>query len=363
MRKLLILACLLCFLTINVCAEDLMTQQAEAYGVEKLEDELPEEVERILEDTELHAAAGFLSGLQDMLTEAFETSETVIRSSFRSMLRILCVAILCRTISCADASHLDFAVSAAGTMAVTLCCVTDLRNLIGLGISCMDELVSFSGILMPVMAAAAAGSGAVTGATAMQSISVLFFHLLIRISNGVLLPMVYGGLTLSVIDSLMQGGKLKGLRDLIHWVIKTCLKYMTYAFLGIVSLSGMVTGAADAAALHAAKAAISMAVPVVGGMVSGVADTVLSNASLLKSSIGIYGVLALLGIFIFPFIKMGISYLVFRLTAALCAVVEPKLCGLLEAISKSMGYFMAMVGCGVMMSVLSCFSLMRISHI
>ena len=102
-----------------------------------------------------------------------------------------------------------------------------------------------------------------------------------------------------------------------------------------------------------------MAVPVVGSMVSGAADTILSNAAWLKSSIGIYGVLALVGIFLFPFIKMGISYLSFRLTTAVCAVVESKLSSILEAVSQSMGYLMAMTATGLLMGRLSCFCLMR----
>ncbi len=359
MRKPVILLIILIILTTTICAEDLLSQQADAYGMEELEDSLPAEVERMLEDTADETGKGFFETLQKMLLEAVENGASILRSSVGSMIRILCIAILCKVMSCVEVPHMELIVSVTGTMAVTLCCVSDLRNMIGLGVSSMDELVNFSGILIPVMSAAAIGSGALNGAAAIQSIAVFFFHLLIRVCNGILLPMVYAGLALSVVDSVMGSARLKGFRDLITWMIKTGLKYITYAFTGIISLSGMVAGTADAAALKAAKAAISTAVPVVGGMVSGVADTVLSNAAWLKSSIGIYGVLALLGIFLFPFVKMGISYLSFRLTAALCAVMETKLGGLLEAISQSMGYIMAMAGCGLLMSILSCFCLMR----
>lgn len=359
MRKAIILLVLLIFLTSTVYAEELLTRQAEAYGTDKLEGNIPTEVERILDDTEDGNIATFFSTLQKILVNAIENGETVLRASVRSIIRILCIAILCRVMSCVEAPHIDLIVSAAGTMAVTLCCVTDLRNMIGLGISSMDELITFTGTLMPVMAAAAIGSGAVNGAAAIQSVAVFFIHLLIRVCNGVLLPLVYAGLALSVVDSVTNSSRLKGFRELINWLIKTGLKYVTYAFTGIISLSGMVAGTADAAALKAAKAAISTAVPVVGSMISGVADTVLSNAAWLKNSVGIYGVLALLGIFMFPFIKMGISYVSFRLTTALCGVLETKLGVLLEAISQSMGYIMAMVGSGLLMSIISCFCLMR----
>ena len=359
MRKPIILLVFLFFLTSTVYAEELISRQANAYGMDELVDSLPSEVERMLDDAKGENGTEFFSTLQKMLLEAVENGETMLRASVRSMIRVLCIAILCRVMSCVEAPHMELVVSVAGTMAVSLCCVSDLRNMIGLGISSMDELVSFSGILMPVMAAAAIGSGAVNGAAAIQSVAVFFFHLLIRICNGVLLPLVYAGLALSVVDSVINSSRLKGFRDLINWLIKTGLKYVTYGFTGIISLSGMVAGTADAVALKAAKAAISTAVPVVGSMISGAADTVLSNAAWLKSSIGIYGVLALLGLFMFPFIKMGISYLTFRLTAALCAIMETKLGGLLEAISQSMGYIMAMAGCSLLMSILSCFCLMR----
>ncbi len=363
MRKPIILFVLLFFLTITVSADDLMSRQAAAYGMNELDRNLPGDVKDILEDTKGDTGTQFFAALQKMLSEALENGDMLIRSAVKSMIRILCIAVLCRMLSCVEAPHMDLVVSVAGTLAVTLCCVSDLRNMIGLGISSMDELVGFSGMLMPVMAAAAVGAGAVNGAAAIQGVAVFFFHLLIRICNGILLPLVYAGLALSVVDSVLNSSKLKGFRDLIKWMIKTGLKYVTYAFMGIISLSGMVAGTADTVALKAAKAAISTAVPVVGSMISGAAETVLSNAAWLKSSIGIYGVLALLGIFIFPFIKMGVSYLSFRLTAALCAILETKLGGLLEEISQSMGYIMAMVGCGLLMSILSCFCLMRTAQL
>lgn len=359
MRKLILLLVLACLLSTSVYAEDLLSQQAEAYGANELEREIPNEVKNLLNETKDDTGTRFIAVLRNLFAAAIKNGESAMEITVKNMLRILCIATLCRIMSCVDLPHMEIAVSVTGTIGVTLCCVSDLRNLIGLGLSSMNELVSFSGILMPVMAAAAAGSGSVNSAIAIQSIAVFFFHLLIRLCNSVLLPLVYAGLGMSVVDSVLQSNKLKGFRDLINWMIKTGLKYMTYAFSGIVSLSGLVAGTADAAAVKAAKSAISMAVPVVGSMVSGAADTILSNAAWLKSSIGIYGVLALLGIFLFPFIKMGISYLSFRLTTAVCAVVESKLSSILEAVSQSMGYLMAMTATGLLMGLLSCFCLMR----
>jgi len=160
-----------------------------------------------------------------------------------------------------------------------------------------------------------------------------------------------------------MNNSLKKIREFVGWCIEKGLKAVTYLFVGFLSITGMLTSSADTAALKAAKATISGAVPVVGGIISGAADTVFSSAVFLKNSIGTFGMLAIFATFIIPFFNMGISYLMFKISAALGGLFGSGLSSLLEAIGTVMGYLLAMVACCVLISVLSCGYLVKTVHI
>ena len=88
--------------------------------------------------------------------------------------------------------------------------------------------------------------------------------------------------------------------------------------------------------LKTAKLAVSGAVPVVGGVISDATETMLSGAALLRSSIGIFGMLCVAAICFVPFVRAGASYLCYKAGAA---VLSP-LC------SDGMKRFLENVGTG-----------------
>ena len=84
------------------------------------------------------------------------------------------------------------------------------------------------------------------------------------------------------------------------------------AFTLYLTLTGAVSGAADQAAVRAAKAVLSGTVPVVGGILSDAAETLLAGAGVLRGGIGIFGTLGVLAICAYPFLHLGIQYLLYR---------------------------------------------------
>ena len=83
---------------------------------------------------------------------------------------------------------------------------------------------------------------------------------------------------------------------------------MMYLFTGFMAVSGLLSGHVDATALKAAKVTVSGMVPVVGGIISDAAETVLYSAGLLKGAVGTFGMLAVFAVFASPFLKMGLHY-------------------------------------------------------
>ncbi len=348
MRRILTLLLLLLSITISVKAVDLSD----------LERAVPRQAEAYL-DGSAADQRDFLDGIAEIVSGTLQQSTAVLRGSAAVILKVLLIVVLCRLVEHAEGDTVSRTASMTGALAITACCVSDLRGLIGLGKTTMNQISSFSTLLMPVMASAAAASGSVTGAGVMYTIVTLFSNFLIRLSDNLLIPVIYGYLALGLVDCALQETRLAKLRELLAWCIKNGLKLMMYLFTGFLAVTGILSGNADAAALKAAKVTISGMVPVVGGIISDAAETVLASGGVLKSAVGTFGMLAILAVFAMPFFRMGINYLAFKLTTALSGVLGSKLGVLLDAVTDAMGFLLAMTGSSVLMCLIACCCFMK----
>jgi len=137
-----------------------------------------------------------------------------------------------------------------------------------------------------------------------------------------ILPVMYLFLGLAIANAATGIALLGKLRDFCKWLMTWVLKSALYVFTGFLSVTGVVSGATDAAAMKAAKIAISGAVPVVGGILSDASEAVLVGAGILKNSAGIYGLLTVSTLFLVPFFQIGSQYLLLKATGSLCASLD-----------------------------------------
>ena len=140
------------------------------------------------------------------------------------------------------------------------------------------------------------------------------------------------------------------------WTLKTIL----YIFTGYITITGVISGTTDAAALKAAKLTISSVVPVVGGILSDASETILVSAATVKNAVGIYGFFAILAIWIGPFLKIGCHYLMLKGLGAICGIFSGKnTAGLVDSFSVAMGHVLAMTGSVCLMLLVSTICFMK----
>lgn len=97
--------------------------------------------------------------------------------------------------------------------------------------------------------------------------------------------------------------------------------------------------------MRVTKTAISGMIPVVGGIIAEASETVLAGAGLLKGAIGVFGLLGVLALCAYPFLQLGIQYLLYKLTAFLASVIgDTELCGLIGGLGGAFGLILGMVG-------------------
>ena len=113
------------------------------------------------------------------------------------------------------------------------------------------------------------------------------------------------------------------------------------------------------AAVKAAKLTISSTVPVVGSMIADASETLLVSAGLIRSGVGIFGMLGVLAVSIGPFLETGLGYLTMKCTAALSASVgEKQLSSLISALAGAMGLITALTGVCTVLVLISCVAFM-----
>ena len=87
-------------------------------------------------------------------------------------------------------------------------------------------------------------------------------------------------------------------------------------------------------------------------------NAILVSAGIMKNAAGIYGMLALIAVWIGPFLEIGVQYLLLKLTTAVCSFFGTKAqVKLIQDFSGAMGMLLAMTGtvCLILMISTICF--------
>lgn len=246
----------------------------------------------------------------------------------------------------------------AGTLAVALLLLSTTKSMVHLGAETVTQLSEYGKLLLPVMTTAMAAQGGLTSSTALYTATAIFDSLL---SNGItrlLIPLVYLFLALSVSSCMVPEEILKKLRDFAKWLMSWGLKILLYVFTGYISITGVVSGTADASLVKATKITMSGMVPVVGGILADASEAVVIGAGMMKNAVGVYGMLAVAAIWIEPFLQIGLQYLLLKVTAALCSVFGVKqVAELIQSFSTAMGLLLGMTGavCILLLVSVLCF--------
>ena len=362
-RKIAFLAVMLMMLSLSVSAQDVTARYAEAYGAQTVEDSLDSETRSLLGDIDSLEEADFPKDIFAILKQAISKNGQVFADAASSMVRLLLIVVLCQVVDAVVEEKGRRVVTLTGALAIMSCCVSDVRAVIEMGRSTVSEVADLSTVLLPVMVSAATASGSLSGSAAVYTLTTAFSGVLIRFTDNVLIPAVYAYLALALADAASGQARTKKLRELIGWMIEKGLKTVVYIFTGFLSVTGLLTGAADSAVLKATKSAVSGAIPVIGSIISGAADTVFSGAVLLKNAIGTFGMLSVFAIFIVPFLFIGSCYIMLKISAAISGIFDSAHSSLLEAISAAMGYILAMTASSALMALLSCCFFVKVVHI
>ena len=95
-------------------------------------------------------------------------------------------------------------------------------------------------------------------------------------------------------------------------------------------------------------------VPVVGSILADASESLLAGAGLIRSSAGLFGMLAVFAMAAGVFLRLGAFYLALKITGAIGAdAVCKQHAALISNLSSAMGYMLAIAGSTLWMSIVS----------
>lgn len=342
---------------------------APAYGAEipeEITDAMPDSAKELLEDTDkVENFTSLGDGLSGLWERTCKLLAVTVQDSLGGVVLIMSAILLCSLaedcFGAAGGGRMLDPVPLVGTMVILLAVGSNMKSLMGLGEQTIEELDIFSKALLPTLSAAAAAGGYAVSASVRQVATVFFSDLLISLIRSLLLPLVWVFVALSAADAILPAGRLSGIAQGLHKAATWLLSGSLLLFTGYLSLSGAFASSADSLTLRMARSAIGTAIPVVGGIISDAADTILAGAGVLRQSVGIVGTLTILATCILPFLKLGVQYLLLKLSAFFAAAVAPEpLVKLLHALSSAFGLVLGMTGATAAMLLISVASSVKV---
>ena len=176
--------------------------------------------------------------------------------------------------------------------AVAITVFASSAGVISQGMSAVETTSDFMLALIPVLAGIITAAGNPTLALTYGSFAMAAAQAAAQTAGNIIMPLCGAFSAFGVSASLSPELKLIKLADMIKKLTIGVLSFIAAAFSAVLGLKSLLAGSADTLASKGIKLALSSAVPIVGGALSDAYSSIIGSVSLLKSTVGVFGVIA-----------------------------------------------------------------------
>lgn len=360
MKRLIFIVIISAFLAQHCYADYIPDAMYTETEITKAKDTLPHEIRELLEIYNIRNGQGIEESVDALKTYCVGVIQSAIHDLLQPIVSILAMIILCNFLEpLFNGKH--YVLHLFSCIEILYISLSNSKAFFTEAVSAVHSLYDFSTVLLPCLAATSVAAGATVSAGVKYTASALFMNLLLNFSNTVLIPLLSIYL-MAVIGSCMFDQKLlSSLAEFIHWGCKSILTISTIAFTTYLNIAGLISGASDMFAMRITKTAISSVLPVVGNIISGASTTLIAGAAILRNSIGVFGLLSVIGILIVPFIHLSLSYFEYVLMYHLSNFFPScRFSKLIQGVASAYGMLLGVIGTGFIMIFMTFISFMQV---
>ncbi len=207
------------------------------------------------------------------------------------------------------------------TAILCLIIISPLKSIVDSVIGCITSGGVFMYSFLPVFASLMVTSSPTTSAVSYTSSTYFFTQLSMFISNSLITPATIFYFVMSITSSIAENmfkDLLASLKKGITWL----MSFITTIFTAITSIQSLITSAADSVAIRTGKFIFGTSIPVVGGYVSEVLNTVIGSVSVMRSGVGLFAIIVILILFVPIIIELVAWKISVRLTLVVSTGIE-----------------------------------------
>lgn len=334
----------LSFVLVVLCGTTVFAENYNIDGVNEVENSLPDDVKDILDNYDI--SPNSTDWINSSLNEGvFSHISNFIKTGIKSPIKALGTSMaIVVTVAAISALSSDSEIS---QNAVFLCglslivfLVVNIYSTVSAAASAIKGSATFMLSFVPMYAGIIAVSGGVATSAGMSSLLLVACEVSSTLAAYIIVPLMSGYLALSVSTSASPLIKSNSVGDSVKKIALWVLSFITTMFLGVLGVQTAVNATADSLALRTSKFIIGTAVPVAGPALSEAVATVSTSMQLLKSTAGIYGVIALL-LLLLPIV---IELFLWRVSMMLLGIVSEILdTGRVTSIFKAIDSMLALL--------------------
>ncbi len=355
MRKYLLIILILCALlpTFSVKAdenEDVLGAPNMSGVIEALPEEfrdiLPEGSENILNSPE---KIGELFSTEYVFSFSKGLFKSAFSSALKTFLIIASVSIVTAVLSLVGSSFSQDSGamrvwSLAGALAVGSATYFLVRSQLENVVAFSKNISDFMKALSGVMAGVSLSAGEVTSSAASTLWVFSLSGTVEEISSKLLLPIMQISFSATLMTNVMQGVNISRFVQMIRNIFLSMLVFFMTVFSVILSFQSIVSHSSDTLAMRGMRYMISHSVPVIGGLVSESARTMATSISLVKDTVGFFGVFLVLLLTLYPLISLIAARYALRLAGAFSSIIcEDKSTLFLDETLKMLDFLVAIV--------------------
>ena len=187
----------------------------------------------------------------------------------------------------------------------------------------MGLLIDGMNVIVPVYVLSLGFASGASSATAFYGLISLIIAIIENLIKGFILPLINVFLLVGMINNLSGGNFLSRAYELIKTIIEWMLKALLSVVIGMNVVRGMINPVVDGLKTSSFGKAVSM-IPGIGTTLSGVSQIVLGTGILIKNSIGMAAMTAIIVLCFMPVIKSVAISIGYKLAGAALEPVSDK---------------------------------------
>ncbi|MEQ8200954.1 MAG: stage III sporulation protein AE [Syntrophomonadaceae bacterium] len=251
----------------------------------------------------------------------FLFKEILANSSLLSKLIILSVlAALLINLQTSFASGISKFSYLACFLAMCALALGSFRVALGIGQQTISNMTDFMMGILPPMMALVAGLGNLNASAMLFPLLMMVATVFGNAIKNVVFPLIIMSALLSLANHLSETVRVERLARFFTQMAQISLGFLMTVFVGVLTLRSLYASVLDKVALRTTRFVTDNAIPIVGKMVGDTVEVAAGYVVMIKDALGLFAALSILGIIIFPVLKIAALGLIYRLVGA---VVEP----------------------------------------